>query len=327
MQTSNTVSVAAKLPIALTPSSSEIVFCPESNSYSLSLGVTVQVPITELVEVLLKFNSEHMNQSPKQAKDSNQSNSLLASLPDASPYSFPDSPSVYTPRTAGNASNKRSRNSNVFPEDDFLRIPLSVARQDGILMEYRERAKWRRESGRFFTDNSIYKEEERIERINLGFKCYDELLVNEHFMNHAGLSEFDSYAPPTEPMEAIYDSHKTSTRLNADAPIFTPGSAFASTYVSDTEGDSTRQRALSETISRDERSVSLSYLPPSALSLMQEKPEEPVESVVSTTVPSPTKHINSFWNNVLAATVDDIPAVSQPDLERHESRPVECKQM
>jgi hypothetical protein len=315
------MSVAAQLPISLSPSSSEIVFCPESNSYALSVGVTVQLPITELVEVLLKFNSEHMNPEPKQLTASHQSHSLLASLPDASPYSFPDSPSVYTPRTSEHAKAKRSRQSNRFADDEFLRIPLSVARQDGMLIEYRERSKWRRESGKFFRDNSIGKEEERIERLNLGFKCYDELLVNEHFMNHA---EYESFALPTE---SIYDSQKTSTKLNADAPIFTPGSAFASTYVSDTEGESIRQRAMSESISRDERSVSLSYLPPSALSVMEEKPEEPVESVVSTTVPSPTKQITSFWNKVVAATADDIPAVSQPDLDRDESRPVECKQM
>lgn len=316
------MSIAAQLAINLKLSSSEIVYSPESNGYALSVGVTVQLPITELVEVLLKFNAEHVAPRSSPQVESHHSHSLLASLPDASPYSFPESPSVYTPKAAAHATAKRAREpvSSEVPENDFSRIPVAVTRQDGMIMEYRERAKWRRESGKFFTDNSIEKQMNRMEKLNNGFKWFDELLVNEHFLHPTDMNWYH-YPARANSMDAMFDS-KPAKRLSADAPVFTPGSAFASTYVSEAGGDSVRQRAMSENLSsRQERAMSLTYLPPSALSVMHENNEAPVETAQPST---PSQELSSFWNKVVAAAAS---GSSVPELVREESRPAECKQM
>ena len=283
MSDSGTITIAASLPVNVTPSSTQIVFCPDTNSYALQIGVTVQLPITELVEVLLKFNAEHVVSTPVTEVDSSTTHSLLASLPDASPYSLPDSPSVYTPKVA-HAGTKRAREtgSGKFANDDFARIPIGVARQDPMVMEYRERSKWRRESGRFFIEDSLAKEQERVEKLEQGFKCFEELLVNEHFLapvaaRHSRASSMDASAG----FDSVYTAPVQSKQLSADAPVFTPGSGFASTYAPDS-GASSRQRSMSDAFidqvaGRSERIMSAaSFLPPAALPVPEgiETPDE-----------------------------------------------------
>lgn len=297
MHDPNVLSISTSLPVSVTPSSTAIVFCPETNSYSLSLGVTVQLPIPDLVEVLLKFNAEHV--VPQSSAESSNSHSLLASLPEASPYSLPDS-SVYTPKAHASAGPPRdvSPASTGYPEDDFMRIPIALTRQDPLILEYRERAKWTRESGRFFVDNSQAKQEARSERLNRAIACFEDMM----------------FANESESFTA-----NGSKKLSADAPEFTPGSAFASTYVSDAS-DSVRMRAFSENAEpRRERSMSaLSFLPPSAM-IPEEAPEVAVQAV------SPSKQISSFWARVTSQA--GLVAPPENELQRQESRPAECKQM
>ena len=295
MQPSHTISIPTSLPLSVNPTSTEIVFCPESNSYSLSLGVNVKLPIHELVEVLLKFNSEHVVPNSISDLESSLSQSLLASLPDAAPFVLPESP-VYTPKASNGSgvSNTRFIRETMFADDDFKRVPISVARQDPILLEYRERTKWHREFGRFFVENSVKKQEDRAVRFTHALERYDELPVVDDFKYE--------YAVPMS---------SCGKQLSADAPVFTPGSAFASTYAS----DSVRERALSEnfaeTAGRDRIMSNVSYLPPNAL-IEEAFPEAPVNTEIST-----------FWSRVAAAA----PLQKEPTLEREESRPAECKQM
>lgn len=303
MQQSTTVSIAAPLPLRVDPTSSEIVFCPETNSYNLSLGVTVQLPIHELVDVLLKFNAEHVVPNSVSDAESSDSQSLLAALPEAPAPARSMSP-VYTPKAADYFAAPSQRRESPYPDDDFMRIPVAVARQDPALLDYRERAKWHREFGKFYVDNAFSKQEERMDRFTRALQRYDELPVASHF------SDTREY----EYLEEAPLRPSAGKRMSADAPIFTPGSAFASTYAS----DSVRERALSETFAeggkRDRVMSNLSYLPPSAL-VEEAVPEVPVDTALS-----------SFWNRVAAASDFETynPALS---MERQESRPAECKQM
>jgi hypothetical protein len=301
MQQDSTVSIAASLPLKMNPTSSEIVFCPETNSYCLSLGVNVQLPIHELVEVLLKFNAEHVVPNSVSDAESSDSQSLLAVLPEASALvSQSDSP-VYTPKASESAQPEGIVRGTMYPDDDFMRIPVAVSRQDPTLLDYRERAKWHREFGRFFTDNSFAKQEARMDRFTKALERYDQLPVAEEFAHQYGYDE------------TVFPKQTGAKRLSADAPVFTPGSAFASTYAS----DSVRDRALSETFAdgsrRDRVMSNLSYLPPNAV-IEEALPEVPVETAIS-----------SFWSRITAT--QDIAAESLPSLEREESRPAECKQM
>jgi hypothetical protein len=306
MQQANILSVPATLPISVNPSSSEIVFCPETNSYSLSLGVTVQLPIHELVEVLLKFNAEHVVPNSVSDAESSNSQSLLASMPEASPFTLPDS-SVYTPKVS-DMPKKICRESK-FDDDDFMQIPITVARQDPILLDYKERAKWQREFGRFFVESAFRKQEERMDRFTKSLQRYDELPVAEEFSSSSHSGAYYE--------QAAYDYVEAKPlggkRLSADAPEFTPGSAFASTYAS----DSVKERALSETFAeaargdRDRAMSNLSYLPPNAV-INEEEVDAAVESSA----------VASFWKHVVANNV-----VPMESLERDESRPAECKQM
>jgi hypothetical protein len=301
MQQAHTVSIAASLPIQVNPTSTEIVFCPESNSYSLSLGVNVQLPIHELVDVLLKFNAEHVVPNSISDVESSHSQSLLASLPEATPYEFPDSP-VYTPKASSNSgtSSKKLIRETSYADDDFMRVPITVARQDPMLLDYRERTKWHREFGRFFVENAFKKQDERMDRFTQALQRYDELPVAEEFRYEYATTEMKPSS-----------SSIGGKRLSADAPVFTPGSAFASTYAS----DSIRERALSENFAeaapggtRDRVMSNLSYLPPSAV-VEEAFPEAPVSSEIA-----------SFWSRVASAAPPQ-------SIEREESRPAECKQM
>jgi hypothetical protein len=295
MQQANIVSVAATLPISVNPSSSEIVFCPETNSYSLSLGVNIQLPIHELVELLLKFNAEHVVPNSVSDKESSHSQSLLASLPEASPYMLPDA-SVYTPRASEPVKKVYVREST-FADDDFMHVPITVARQDPVLLDYKERAKWHRDFGRFFIEDGFRKQDERMDRFTRALERFDQLPVAAEFS--ASSPVFDASYEYVEPKPV------GNKRLSADAPIFTPGSGFASTYAS----DSVRERA--ESAGRERIMSNLSYLPANAV-IEEEgalKPEAPVEAVAS------------FWKRMVASDI-----VPEP-LQREESRPAECKQM
>ena len=292
MNSTDTVTISTSLPVTVNPSSAEIVFNPITNSYALSVGVKVQLPINELVEVLLRFNQEQMLVPSHVEDHSSVSHSVLAFLPEPTAIeSVPQDSSVYTPKASiAHASTfKRRSKINSFPDDEFARISISVIRQEPALFEYRERAKWHKSSGRFFVDNSEARAESHTAELNSGFALFAELPVNEQFAYH--------------PRSASMESTKG---LSANAPVFTPGSAFASTYT-----DSLRSRSMSESYAdvagsrRSERAMSMAYLPPS---VMEEESD-----------------VNAFWSKITA--IDSEAPVEAPAFTREESRPAECKQM
>lgn len=301
MQDPNTLTIATSLPVQITPSTAEIVFCSETNSYALSLGVRVQLPIPELVDLLLKFNATQSASKPVVDDESHISHSLLASLPEASPFSVPES-FVYTPKNGVHADVKRScqaSSSCEYAEDDFARIPIHVARQDPFLLEYKERSMWRAESGRFFRACHVEKQGDLVNKEARAYEIYDQLSVNEHFlymMNPPVSESSETGLPP-----ATSFSRPPSTKLSADAPVFTPGSAFASTQGSD--NGAVRQRAMSG----DTHSEKLAR-PPRVVE------EAPVES--------PNKQLASFWAKVVSSQ-----AVLDPADVEEKVDAAECKQM
>ena len=319
MQDPNILTIATSLPVQITPSASEIVFCPESNSYALSLGVKVQLPIQELVEVLLKFNAEQAERQPVAEEDSNVSQSLMASLPEASPFSFPES-HVYTPKNGVHAEVKRSRQasaSSEYPEDDFSRVPIHVARQDPCLQDYRDRSMWREESGVFFRSDHAEKQGKLLAAQARAYEIFEKLPVKDHFLSMGEVDFCGEYPMEMGLPPATSFSRPSSTKLSADAPVFTPGSAFASTQGS--ESGMVRQRALSadtvseKAASRQDRvmsAASASFLPASALAVTHEAVEEAIES--------PSKQMAaSFWNRMMSS--------SQTGSENLQEE--ECKQM
>ena len=239
------------MPISVNPSGAEIVYKPETDSYVLSVGVTVQLPVTELVELLLKFNQEQQCIAPAVCEPEVQSSrAILAFLPPATCMSPAGSPNeVYTPKSTPTAT------SILFDEDDFARIPICVTRQDPFLMDYRERSKWRREEGKFFVENAVSREANRVTRLTLGFKQYDEMTVNPQFVYeevpHGRSGSMDS-------------TWSKAGKLSADAPVFTPASAFT---------------RCSEAEPR-ERNMSISMLPPSV-----EEAWKPASDVLSDKCP------------------------------------------
>jgi hypothetical protein len=198
----------------------------------------VQLPIPELVDVLLKFNAEQAEAQRKVEGESILSHSLLASLPEASPFSFPDA-SMYTPKNGSKGVQHASKSSEYAEDDYFSRISIQVARQDPFLQDYKERSMWRSETGRFFRAKHLEKQDELVNKQLRAYELFEQLPVNEHFLSTVGMdcgvpepcSEFG--LPPVRP---------SSTKLSADAPVFTPGSAFASTQGSD---NGVRSRAMS----------------------------------------------------------------------------------
>lgn len=306
MNSLESIAISAQLPVTITAANSEIVYNPETNAYALSLGVNIQLPISELVDVLLKFNQEQVVPSSPAVQGDTlvldkasyaEIASVLSSLPAATKteehapppgLAEPSSTSpIYTPKS-------REIGNGFFPDDDFMRIPLTVIRQEPGLLEYRERSKWT--TGKFFTPDVSSRTESNIARLTRGFELYTELPVDPQFLDQSEyMHEEYIHHPRSGSMDSGYSSTKPRY-LSADAPVFTPGSAFASTAVTPSL-ESVRVRAMSDTFtqeprSRDERAMSLAYLPPSALSVMRE---------------------DTNWD--------------APQLERGESRPAECKQM
>ena len=239
---SDTLTISTSMPVSVSPTGSEIVYNPESNSYALSISVNVQLPITELVELLLKFNQEHVAlPAACEQVEPIASSSRLASLPVAtsfSPVHAPAPDAVYTPERRGK-----------FEDDEFMRIPIAVTRQDPFLMDYRERSKWT--TGKFLA--SSLRENETLNRLTLGFQQYDQLPVNPHFANQ----EWVEYVPAASPW--------SGAKLSADAPVFTPGSGF-STQASSCEFS--RERRMSEAV-----------LPPSAMEAKADSMSDPLQSI------------------------------------------------
>lgn len=296
MNTSESISVSTQLPVTLNPAETEIVFNPDTNSYALSLGVKIQLPITELVEVLLKFNQEQSlshslpvaEQVDLVTEPEQPVERMLATLPEPTSLTVQEPPPglgdgsspVYTPRSC--------------TSDGFTGVSITVVRQEPALLEYRDRAKWT--SGKFFTTDAKTRCESNATKLSDGFELFANLPVHSHFLSQVDAYEDYNYHPRTGSMDSTLSSYSMKPpTLSADAPVFTPASAFASTGMPSL--DSLRIRAMSDTFadaSRTDRAMSLGYLPPSALSVMREGENE--------------------W---AAPTI----------MERAESRPAECKQM
>ena len=255
MNSQETLTMSASLPIQVNSSTSEIVFDPDTNSYALSVGVKVQLPISDLVEVLLKFNQEHVAPHSKLDVDPLPPISRLwsAALPRSTTFTF--EPPV------AHAESPRHERTESFAVDTptsspFDEIPMTVVRQDAGLFDYRERSKWNRESGRFFVENRAARQSARLLKQEEAFRAYDNLPINDAFLLDQQYGELSGSPDFFQPI----------TKLSADAPVFTPASAFASTVAVGPTDASMRLRAMSDSITRNERSMSsMTYLPPSVL--------------------------------------------------------------
>jgi hypothetical protein len=256
MNSQETLTLATSLPVQVNPSTSEIVFDPDSNSYALSIGVKVQLPISDLVEVLLKFNQEQIasNSKPQEMPAFQRTKTWASALPRSTTFTF-DPPVAH-------AESPRHEHSTSFAVDTptkspFDQIPMSVVRQDIGLFDYRERSKWARDSGRFFIENWNDRESTRFMKQEEAFRAYDNLPINDAF-----LADFHQY----EDVPMTTDFFQPLTKLSADAPVFTPASAFASTVAAAPTDASMRLRAMSDSATRNERSMSsMTYLPPSVV--------------------------------------------------------------
>lgn len=256
MNSQETLTLATSLPVQVNPSTSEIVFDPDSNSYALSIGVKVQLPISDLVEVLLKFNQEQIASHSKQQEMPalQRTKTWASALPRSTTFTF-DPPVAH-------AESPRHEHSTSFGVDTptkspFDLIPMSVVRQDIGLFDYRERSKWTRDSGRFFIENWNDRESTRFMKQEEAFRAYDNLPINDAF-----LADFQQY----EDVPMTTEFFQPLTKLSADAPVFTPASAFASTVAAAPTDASMRLRAMSDSATRNERSMSsMTYLPPSVV--------------------------------------------------------------
>ena len=255
MNSQDSLTVSTSLPVQVNPSTSEIVFDPDTNSYALSVGVKVQLPISDLVDVLLKFNQEHVapHSKAEEAPPAPISRLWSVALPRTTTFTF-DPPVAH-------AESPRHERMDSYVVDTptsspFDEIPMTVVRQDAGLFDYRERSKWTRESGRFFIENWTDRESARLIKQEEAFRAYDNLPVNEAFL----------VDPQYGDVSASQDFYQPITKLSADAPVFTPASAFASTVAVGPTDASMRLRAMSDSVTRNERSMSsMTYLPPSVL--------------------------------------------------------------
>ena len=264
MNSQETLTVSTSLPVQVHPSSSEIVFDPETNSYALSVGVKVQLPISDLVDVLLKFNQEHVapHSKTEEALPAPISRLWSVALPRTTTFTF-------DPPVAHAESPRHERMDSYLVDtptsSPFDDIPMTVVRQDAGLFDYRERSKWTRESGRFFIENWNNRESARLIKQEEAFRAYDELPINEAFL----------VDPQYGDVSASQDFYQPITKLSADAPVFTPASAFASTVAVGPTDASMRLRAMSDSVTRNERSMSsMTYLPPSVLEPSSEDNEQ-----------------------------------------------------
>jgi len=264
MNSQETLTVSASLPVQVNPSTSEIVFDPDTNSYALSVGVKVQLPISDLVDVLLKLNQE------RGATHSKIEDAILPPVSRLWSAALPRSTTFAVDPPIAHAESPRHERMESFAVDTpssspFDEIPMVVVRQDAGLFEYRERSKWTRESGRFFIENWTDRESARLMKQEEAFRAYDNLPINEAFLID---SQYDA-------VSASQDFYQPITKLSADAPVFTPASAFASTVAVEPTDASMRLRAMSDSATRNERSMSsMTYLPPSVLEMNGEEYEQ-----------------------------------------------------
>ena len=267
MNSQESLTVSASLPVQVNPSTSEIVYDPETNSYALSVGVKVQLPISDLIDVLLKFNQEQTAPLSKYEERTPVSRNGLwsAALPRSTTYTL----DKFDPPVAHAESPRHERTESFGVEtptnSPFDEIPMTVVRQDVGLFDYRERSKWTRESGRFFAENWFDRQSSRLIKQEEAFRAYDNLPVHEAFQ--ADIQYAD--------MPVAQDFYQPITKLSADAPVFTPASAFASTVAGGPTDASLRLRAMSDSATRNERSMSsMTYLPPSAIEAAAEDNEQ-----------------------------------------------------
>jgi len=194
-----TTSISTKIPLTLVPSQVEIVYSPDSQSYSLNFGVTMQLPINELVETLLKFSAAQ------------QMNACVVdqSTGDPQPEVFLD---TFVPESTSLPLSDQEDFPSMLTEDTFRHIPISLIRQDEAYLDYVQRSKWQYPAASFLVKDAHKFNQDKM-------KAEDKQL-----------RYLASFLDETSTKKQRTSSATTagSARLSADAPVFTPGSSGVS---------------------------------------------------------------------------------------------------
>jgi hypothetical protein len=334
---------------------SEIVFSPQDQSYFLSMGVTVQLPINDLVEVLLKFNKEQGGQhvSSILPTDESKVEQSAREVPVALPFPVQapavDDSGLDAATTELLADSMKrvelptdtgiSISSTV--EDAFRNVPIHLVRQDQFLLEYKERCKWHQASSTFLIAGSYKRRQDRMRTQEVQ---REYLATLDEQNSSAFVSRLDSMNGSTTMGDPNGFMSIGAKKLSANAPVFTPGSSFT-THISEYE---TRPRAQSDTLhdssgmnsdmfavrqaaarARGERAMStIAFLPPLAVDYREVEEEVEVPRLDSDHFDEMMKsssQFNSFWNDgkspLEASTADQRTASNDSD------HPPECKQM
>jgi hypothetical protein len=221
-----TASIRAQIPVSLVPSQVEIVYSPDSQGYSLNFGITVQLPINDLVESLLKFNATHHSVSACEGQ--------VCANESTEDFLQPE-PDIFLDNFAGDSASvlplidPEDELPPMSIEDTFNNIPISLIRQDEAYLDYLQRSKWQYSEATFFTRNPHKFNQEKALLQERQLRYLQRFLEESTTRKHRTSSSATSAG--------------SSVRLSADAPVFTPGSSGVS-FAAD--GAGSRARAWSE---------------------------------------------------------------------------------
>ena len=199
-------SIRTQIPVSLAPSQVEIVYSPESKGYSLNFGITVQLPINDLVESLLKFNAsqQDLNACIDQVVDES------TGVPQPDQDVFLD---TFVPESTSNLplldiAAPEEELPSMLVDDTFRNIPISLIRQDEVYLDYVQRSKWQYAEATFLVRNAHKATQEKLKADDMQLRYLARFLEESSTKKHRTSSTASTVA--------------SSGRLSADAPVFTP---------------------------------------------------------------------------------------------------------
>ena len=224
--------VRASIPVQLSPSQAEIVFVPETQGYALSFGITVTLPVTELVETLLKFNTQNTSGVATDnvvGERSFVTDEFSEAAQIASSSIDQENGTFNVPNSSLKLDAVNGGSSSLPVEYDFSDIPISLIRADSVYQEYVQRGKWQYSESSFLVRDS----QRRVEDSRRRSAAQAENLALARKIRSASTAS-------TEAGWGGWGGRQQ--KLSADAPVFLPGGLGAETV----EPSTWRGRSYSE---------------------------------------------------------------------------------
>ena len=192
--------VRASIPVQLQPSQAEIVFSPETQSYALSFGITVTLPVNELVETLLRFNAEQQSACKADEPEPILTGDSICDI-------LVDENLASEANLFGKLEEQVNSSVATSETTDFDEIPISLIRSDTYYQDYVQRSKWQYAESTFLVKDVHKRAAER---------CRKESAQAESLARRKQRSASNATTAASE------------SRLSADAPVFLPrGRAFS----------------------------------------------------------------------------------------------------